>query len=820
MFFHSRCVATAVLLCIVAASAPAQEGTALRTSLGTALDPAADGTARYREDSGWNSTSFSSSRWAVEYGTNLSASPWIVVLQQPTRTNAALTAAANQLTLDLAGGTYTVAPFLVDGKVHGGKVIVADKLGSGAYLRIANGTLNNDFGGNAQIVVGDAGAIGRMFVQNANVRTRLLNVGSITAGSPGFLTLEAGSNVEVTNLLQVGSGANGSLTLAGANATLNAAQLSIGGATVVGLVTLDDPTAVLRISKPSGGDLEINNAIPSVPGTNAGLVVNDGTVLIDNQLFLGTRSNRYGAVVINGGRVAVAGSVVYGVDRTATMGGKVFLNDGRFEVASPTAFQPNANQNFYWKNGTLAFTGATTSLTDADVKKFTRQGAASYGGGRAEGTLTTGQTLEAAGSLTLSGDTVTLAGGSVRAGNGLVVNAPIAGYGTLDAVISGTGSITNSTANELVIGGLNGANAIASNGDVRVGQGNLAGTYLGVSTGSGRFIKDGSATQSISGSVLNTGGVTVTSGTLNFSGSTSTLQTSTARVSDGATLRLEAGASGNAAAIDVGTTPTTIGRARLDVAGNGTSLAVVGDIINNGVIELTDGSLNVGGALVNYGQLINNGSLTGAVSGSGVLTGNGVFGGPVSVESGAMLAPGNSPGTASFSDLTLAAGSSFEFEIADAEGVAGVDWDLAAVTGALAVAATSSDPATILLKSLDQSLVGGTLLHFDPTQSWSWKFISASIVDPAAFNSGALQVDSSGFLPWNELEGGSFSAVAAVDGLYVSFTPQPAAVPEPGSLLLFAAVGLSAGGIRTLRRRMRPSSVASEQALARRHTER
>ncbi len=803
-----------VLFCTIVAPVLAQQGTAHRTSLGTALDPAADGTARYREDSGWNNASFANPGWAVEYGNNLSATPWVAVLQQPTRTSAGLAAKANQLTLDLAGGTYTVTPVVVSGKVQGGKVTVADTFGNGAFLRIANGTLNNDFGGNASIIVGDIGAAGRMFVQNANVRTRLLNVGEAAANSPGFLTLEAGGNVDVKNLLNVGTTANGSVTLAGANALLNAGEIAIGRATGIGSITLDDPTAVLHVSNAFTGDLAINNVIPSVPGANAGLIVNAGTALIDNRLLLGTDPNRYGAVVINGGRVAVAGSVLFSVDLTDTTGGKIFLNAGRLEVASPTAFQPNANKNLYWKDGTLAFTGATTSLTDAQLKIYTRQGALSYGGGRAEGTLAAGQTLEAAGTLTLSGNMITLDGGTVRAGNDLVVNAAVAGYGTLDAVVSGTGGFTNSTVNNLVLGGLNGANAITSAGDVRVGRSNVAGTYAGVSSGSGRFVKEGSASQSVSGSILNSGGVAVTSGALKFTGAGSRLQTSNVSVSDAADLRFEAGASANAAAIDVGNSPTVAPLARLDVVGSQTSLTVAGDVRNHGIIELTGGSLTVGGALVNHGHLINNGVLSSAVSGSGVLSGSGVFSGQVTVDAGAMLAPGNSPGSVSFDDLVLAAGSSFELEIADASGVAGVDWDLAIVTASMSIAAIATDPVTILLKSLDQSLVAGMLTNFDPSQSWSWKFVSASIADPGSFDVDALTVDASGFLPWNALEGGSFSAFAAADGIYVGFAPQPAAVPEPGSLFLLAAVGLGACGTRSLRRRFRASALASARSLA------
>jgi hypothetical protein len=402
----------------------------------------------------------------------------------------------------------------------------------------------------------------------------------------------------------------------------------------------------------------------------------------------------------------------------------------------------------------------------------------------------------------------------VRAGNGLVVNSPIAGYGELDAVVSGNGAITNTTANGLVIGALNGANAVTSAGDVTVGRGGLAGSYSGISSGIGRFSKEGAATQTIAGSVLNSGGADITAGTLRFAGVGSRLQTSSVDISDGANLRLESHASGTATSASIGSSPVASAIGRLDLVGTGTSFAVTGDVVNNGVIELTNGTLNVGGTLVNHGLLINNGSLTGSVSGAGVLSGSGLFDGTVFVGSGAMLAPGNSVGTVSFSDLSLDGGSTFELQIADAAGVAGVDWDLAVVNGGLSLAATPTDPVTILMKSLDAIFAAGLLKNFDPSQTWTWKFLAASILDPAAIDTNALRIDASDFLAWNDMDGGTFSAVASADGLYVSFAPQPAAVPEPGSLLLLSMVGTAAACVTATRKRFRRSPSDDEKRLA------
>ncbi len=733
----------------------------------------------------------------------LSASPWIAVLQQPTRTNTSLTAAANKLTLDLDGGTYVIAPYFVSPSIRGGRVSVYDKFGTGAYLKIANGTLNNDTNSNSLTTVGDAGAAGRLFVQNGTFKASSMTLGS-AANSPGFLTLESGGQLVVSNALRVGSLAGGNVVLSAENTSLTAARVFIGETGVVGVVTLDSPDAVFH-AKTVGvgtGELRIDNARPALPGGNVGLVVNAGSVLVDGKLVLAkSAAQRYGAVAINGGSVSVAGAVEFGPELTDTSGGKIFLNDGRFQVASPIAFQPSSEKNFYWREGTLAFSGATTTIIDADLKKYTRQGAISYGGDRAEGTLATGQTLDAAGTLTMNGGAVGLAGGTIRAAGGLVLNSSVAGYGTLDAVVSGGGSISNASTNDLVIGGLNGSNAISSSGDLIVGHRGDAATFAGSSSGGGAFVKNGGGTQSVTGSVTNTGGVNVAAGELSFAGAGQRLQTSSVAVSDAAVLRFSDGVVGNADTATIGVSPAAQSRGRLEIVGTGSTFNVTGDLTNGGFIELTGGTLSVGGTLVNHGQLINNGTLVATVNGSGVLSGSGSFAGPVVVGSGAMLAPGNSPGTTTFADLSFASGGFFELEIANAAGVAGSEWDLASVSGLLSIAASSADPYTILLKSLDASFAAGALAGFDAENTWSWKFVSAAILDPTSIAADAFLIDATEFVAWNDVADGSFSVVAATDGLYVSFAPQPASVPEPNSLLLLSATGLVGFGLK--RRRLR-----------------
>ncbi|BCH24969.1 outer membrane autotransporter barrel domain-containing protein [Mesorhizobium sp. L-8-3] len=120
------------------------------------------------------------------------------------------------------------------------------------------------------------------------------------------------------------------------------------------------------------------------------------------------------------------------------------------------------------------------------------------------------------------------------------------------------------------------------------------------------------------------------------------------------------------------------------VSGSGTINQIAG------VTNLTaDSSAFTGTTTITGGLLSVNGSLGGAVTVSGgTLGGSGTLAGSVSVTNGA-IAAGNSPGTLTIGgDLTLASGSSLNFELGSPSGTAGVDSDLINVGGNLTLDGT------------------------------------------------------------------------------------------------------------------------------------
>lgn len=178
-------------------------------------------------------------------------------------------------------------------------------------------------------------------------------------------------------------------------------------------------------------------------------------------------------------------------------------------------------------------------------------------------------------------------------------------------------------------------------------------TISSVISGTGNLIKTGASTLTLSGTNTHTGTTTVSAGTLRLSGGNALSDTGTVDVAAGATL-------------DLNGTDETIGA----LTGAGTITTGAGSI-----------TLSNPGASTFTGTLSGTGTLSVA---SGVtLKGTGTYSTPVEVLSGAVIAPGNSPGTLSTGNLTLASGSSATMEIDGT--TAGTQYDQVVVTGTVTI---------------------------------------------------------------------------------------------------------------------------------------
>ena len=140
-----------------------------------------------------------------------------------------------------------------------------------------------------------------------------------------------------------------------------------------------------------------------------------------------------------------------------------------------------------------------------------------------------------------------------------------------------------------------------------------------------------------------------------------------------------------------------------------------------GTVKVGDSAGFTGTLNVNGGKLVVDGALA---SGSTTMVGNGSFLGgsgtlgDLNLQRGATLTPGNSPGILSAASAVWGAGATYEWQLQNLTGVAGTDWDLFRVNGALDMSAlSSSDKFNLTLVSAGS---------FDLSSGYEWTFVQAA----------------------------------------------------------------------------------------------
>jgi fibronectin-binding autotransporter adhesin len=232
--------------------------------------------------------------------------------------------------------------------------------------------------------------------------------------------------------------------------------------------------------------------------------------------------------------------------------------------------------------------------------------------------------------------------------------------------------------------------------------------------------------------------------------------------------------------------------ARLDV---GYATTNVSDVINNGAIRLFNGTLNnsvtplvttagssititsdVGGSTlnlggqtleVNGGLVINDGTINGTtnVNSGGIVRGKGVFG-PVNVLAGGKVSPGNSAGSFTTGSAAWASTGTYQFEINDAAGSAGVNWDLWNINGALTITAgTAASRFVIAVNSLNSGNTAGDAAGFIKEENYSW-LIATTTTPSDPLDNRRLVVDSTNF---TNSTAGSFSLSRNGNNTYLNY---------------------------------------------------
>jgi len=206
-----------------------------------------------------------------------------------------------------------------------------------------------------------------------------------------------------------------------------------------------------------------------------------------------------------------------------------------------------------------------------------------------------------------------------------------------------------------------------------------------------------------------------------------------------------------------------------------------------GTLNVNEGRVAVDGTLASSSRTV--------VGSGGLLGGSGTLG-ALTLQRGATLTPGNSPGLLTAASAVWGAGATYEWQLGSLTGVAGADWDLFRVTGTLDLSAlSSSDKFNLTLVSAGS---------FDLSSGYEWTFVQAANI--AGLSNQTLGTDITNLfnIATQGMDVGTDPAniKVLVGGQSNGLTSLNVwAVPEPSSqsLLAFGMAALVA--VRSMRRK-------------------
>ena len=439
---------------------------------------------------------------------------------------------------------------------------------------------------------------------------------------------------------------DGSVVKAGTNTlTLSGSSTYTGGTTLsAGVLTISQDG---NLGAASGGltfgagTLKVANA--SFSSARTLTLTGSGTVEID------TGTTTLSGVISGGGGLTKSGSGTLILSGANTYTGGTTVSSGTLQ-GNATSLQGDITNNaalVFNQTAPGTYAGVISgggSVTKTGADSLILSGANTYTGGT---TVSSG---------TLQGNSTSLQGNIIN--NAFVLFNQTAALGTYAGVLSGSGSLTKTGLQTLILSGANtysGGTAVIEGtlqGDATSLQGNIInnaalvfnqaavlGTYSGIVSGSGSLTKTGAATLILSGANTYSGGTTVSAGTLQ--GNSTSLQ---GNISNSASVIFDQGFNGAYAGNLTGLTGTLrkTGSGNLSLSGANSALSTT----------VAAGRLLVNGTLISPVTV----NAAGGLGGVGVITGN--------VTNSGVLAPGASIGTLTIiGNYTQEVGSSFEDEI-------------------------------------------------------------------------------------------------------------------------------------------------------------
>lgn len=745
-------------------------------------------------------------------------------------------------TLTLNGGTLAG-----DGTAHtfsnALSFSAASTIAGNSDLTFTGGLTNN--AGNATITIATGGTttFGAVALANsatnrtltvstlgATVINGVISDGSTSKGSNltkngiSTLTLSGANTYRGTTTISEGTLSAANIVVTGGTSNLGNATSAVvlGGTSTAGTLSYTGATATYTRGftvSAGGGELDVTSNATTL--TVSGGISAGGTFTVGGAgatTISSVISSSGGVVKTGSGTLTVTGNSTYTGTTTISSGtlsaNKIVVSGGNSSLGNATSAVGLGNST---STGTLSYTGATAT--------YTRGFTVSAGGGELDvtsnsTTLTVGTsnitgagtfTIGGAGNVTVS-STVAVTGGLAKKGSGtLTLGATnnLTGGTTLSAgtLTVNSGAALSASSSPLTVSGgtLNFNNTAqtvsalnGTGGTINLGSGHTltisdsgADSFTGTLSGSGALAKSGSGTLTLGASNNYTGGTTLSAGTLAVSANAS-LGTGTVTFGGG-TLKATSGfTSTHAATLNTGGGTFEVpGGQTLTWSGgiggaSGNSLTKTG----SGTLALTGTNSYAGPTSINAGELKLNGTASSSafsINSGGTLSGNGTVS-TLTIGSGGTLSPGNSPGQMNAGNTTWNGGSTFRFELNNVTGTAGTSWDLLAVSGTLALAASTSNRITLDVATLDFSNAAGMPANYTSGNNYTFAFATATS-GITGFVPGEFAIDTTGV---DSRISGVWSVVLDASGkaLDLIFTSGLAPVPEPevGGLLAGTAM--------------------------------
>ena len=556
----------------------------------------------------------------------------------------------------------------------------------------------------------------------------------------------------------------GAFTLNG-GITNNAAagQTIYSALTITSSITLNSAVNSGSANITLAGNLSGNGTIgTSVTGTSARSIQLTG----DNSGFTGTVNvnNASGLRFRLNAATAGSASATWNMNNNTTAGTSLGYGTGTLSLGALTGggqIRQDAGGTSTLRIGDLGtsttFSGLFAQANVANMIKILKVGA---------------------GTLTLSSGSSSYTGGTEISNGAIKVdNASALGSAATTNYISFTGGkllygtgITTDFSSRFT----NGAGQLVS---IDTGGNNV--TFGSALTSSGGTLtKSGAGTLTLGGANSYTGKTTIAGGALSVAaanglgGNPGSATADQVTISNGGKLLVTTGFTANAnAGMTIGSGGGTVevngaqslvqggglsGSGALSKSGSGTLSLTNTSGDYSGTITVTNGTLQVNTALASAAVIVGN-----TVSKGSTLSGAGTLG-AVTINSGGIIAPGNSPGTLSVSSLALNSGGGYNWELADATGVAGTGWDLINVgsgSGTLSIGATSGNQFNLY--------VLGSPSIFNTANSYSWTIIDAGTI--TGFDANAFNIDASGLSYTGNL--GNFAVSTNSGNLLLDYTP-------------------------------------------------